>query len=373
MSHPARIALAYTGDFVTAVALARLVEHHQAEVITVTVDVGQGPGLSHVREKALAAGAVRAHVIDARDEFAQEFILPALQAGAQDESQDPLASALARALVARHLVRVAAMENATAVAHGCNGRGYGQLRLETAVRSLDAGLTILAPACTWGLDPAGLLAYARTHGIAPPPDPRAYVVDANLWGRSVTGGVLADPWHEPPDDVYVLTKPASQWPDVAAYVEIRFDRGVPSAINGVAMPLPELLASLETIAGAHGVGRIDRLEPCPTGPAVRVIREAPAAVVLHLAHRELQAMVVPRDLERLTHQVGRTYVDLVYNGRWFTPTREASDALVGHVQARVTGTVRVKLLKGACAVVGRTSDVGTPADAGASENADPER
>jgi argininosuccinate synthase len=205
-----------------------------------------------------------------------------------------------------------------------------------------------------------VLATARDRGRAGRAS--VYDVDANLWGRSIAGGVLDDPWHEPPDDVYALTKPASQWPDVPAYVEIRFDLGVPTALNGIAMPLPELLVSLETIAGAHGIGRIDRLEPGHDGSAVRVIREAPAAVVLHLGHRELQAMVVPTDLERLMHQIGRTYVDLVYNGRWFTPTREALDALVAHVQRRVTGTVRVKLLKGAAMVVGRSSGPGRPPD-----------
>lgn len=351
-----RIVLAYSGGLDTSVAVKWLADKYAAEIVAVTMDLGQGKELDDVRERALAVGAVRAHVVDVREEFAREYVLPALQAGAMYEEKYPLATALGRPLIAKKLVEIAEVEDASMIAHGCTGKGNDQVRMDVSARALNPSVTVVAPARIWGMTRPEEIEYARTHGIAVPASVESpYSTDANLWGRSIECGVLEDPWTEPPEDIYALTKSPADAPDVPAYVEVEFDRGVPSKVNGVAMPLTELINSLETIAGAHGVGRIDMVENRLVGIKSREIYEAPAAIVLHTAHRELEALVLPRDLERLKTDLGRTYADLVYNGLWFTPIREALDAFTANVQQRVTGTVRVKLLKGDCRVVGRKS------------------
>jgi argininosuccinate synthase len=248
------------------------------------------------------------------------------------------------------------MEGATTIAHGCNGKANDELRLELGVRALDPSIRILAPARTWGMTRAEEIDYARSRRIPIPSTiDSPYTVDTNLWGRSIERGVLEDPWQESPEDIYALTRSPQTCPNEPAYVEVEFDRGVPVRANGIEMPLIELIESVETIAGAHGVGRIDMVENATTGVKSREIYEAPAAVVLHTAHSELQKLVIPRDLERLAHDLGRAYADLVYNGRWFSPTREAIDAFMGTIRPRVTGAVRLKLFKGDCRVVGRRS------------------
>ena len=351
-----RIVLAYSGGLDTSVAVRWLADKYDAEVVAVTMDLGQGKELDDVRERAMAIGAVRAHVVDVREEFAREYILPALQAGAIYEGKYPLATALGRPLIAKKLVEIAAIEDAEMIAHGCTGKGNDQVRMDVSARALNPAIGVVAPAREWGMTRPDEIEYAHAHGIPVPASvDNPYSTDANLWGRSIECGVLEDPWTEPPEDIYTLTKSPTETPDVPAYVEIEFEAGVPTKVNGVAMPLTELINSLETIAGAHGVGRIDMVENRLVGIKSREIYEAPAAAVLHTAHRELEAMVVPRDLERLKHDLGRTYADLVYNGLWFTATREAIDAFVGKVQERVTGTTRVKLFKGDCRVVGRKS------------------
>jgi argininosuccinate synthase len=351
-----RIVLAYSGGLDTSVAIAWLAEKYGAEVIALTLDLGQGRELTDVRERALAVGAVRAHVLDVREEFAQEYILPALQAGALYEDRYPLATALGRPLIARKLVDVARMEGATTVAHGCNGKANDELRLELGVRALDPSMTVLAPARSWGMSRAEEIEFAKARRIPIPSSiDSPYTVDTNLWGRSIERGVLEDPWQESPEDIYALTRSPQTCPNEPAYVEVEFEKGVPVRANGIEMPLVELVESVETIAGAHGVGRIDMVENATTGGKSREIYEAPAAVVLHTAHSELMKLVIPRDLERLAHDLGRAYADLAYNGRWFSPTREAIDAFMATIQPRVSGAVRMKLFKGDCRVVGRRS------------------
>ena len=351
-----RIVLAYSGGLDTSVAIRWLIEQYRAEVIAVTLDLGQGKERDDVRARALAAGATRAHVVDVRDEFAVEYILPALQAGAIYEDQYPLATALGRPLIAKQLVEIARLEGAGSIAHGCTGKGNDQVRIDVSARALNPAIRIIAPARIWGMTRPDEIAYARSHRISVRVSVDSpYSTDANLWGRSIECGVLEDPWTEPPEEVYTLTKSPAECPDTPAYVEIEFEAGVPTKVNGVAMPLTELISSLETIAGAHGVGRIDMVENRLVGIKSREIYEAPAASVLHAAHRELETLVVPRDLERLKHELARVYADLVYNGLWFTPTREAIDAFVARVQERVHGSVRLKLFKGDCRVVGRKS------------------
>ena len=327
-----RIVLAFGGGPQTAREIPRLKEQHDAEVITVTLDLGQGGVLEDVRDRALAAGAARAHVLDVRDEFASSYIVRALRADAIYEDRYPMATSLGRPLIASKLVEVAGIEQASIVAHG--GTGNDRVRLDTCVRALNPALTVVA------VVPAG---------------PPQGTVDANLWGRALQYGVADDPWTEAPEDVYTLTKAPADCPDEAAYVEISFERGVPAAINGVEMPIRELIGSLGIIAGAHGVGRIDMMENRVAGSKAREIYEAPAAVVLHAAHKELQKMVVDTGVDRFSRAVSLQYADTIYNGLWFAPLREALDAFIDRVQERVTGVIRMKLFKGDCRVVGRKS------------------
>ena len=351
-----RIVLAYSGGLDTSVAVKWLADKYEAEIVTVTVDLGQGKELDDVRERALAVGAVRAHVVDAREEFARHYVLPALQAGAIYESRYPLATALGRPLIAKKLVEVAEMEDAAMIAHGCTGKGNDQVRMDVSSRALNPSIKVVAPARVWGLTRPEEIKYAQQHGIPVPASvENPYSTDSNLWGRSIECGVLEDPWVEPPEDIYTLTKSPVEAPDVPAYVEIEFESGVPTKVNGVNMPFTELINSLETIAGAHGIGRIDMVENRLVGIKSRDIYEAPAACVLHAAHRELEALVIPRDLERLKASLSKAYADLVYDGLWFSVTRESIDAFVGSIQKRVSGIVRVKLFKGDCRVVGRKS------------------
>jgi argininosuccinate synthase len=351
-----RIVLAYSGGLETSVAIRWLAETYGAEVIAVTLDLGQGRELADVRERALALGAVRAHVIDAREELARDFILPTLQAGALYEGRYPLAAALGRPLIAKRLVEVAKMEGASAIAHGCIGTTNDQVRLELSIRLLDPAIRIIAAAREWGMSREDAIEFARSRRLPLSVVPEsAYSTDANLWGRSIARGVLDDPWIEPPDDIYRLTRSPQESPDEPAHLEVEFEAGVPVRTNGVDMPMVELIESLDTIAGAHGVGRIDMVESSLAAVKSRDIYEAPAATVLHTAHKELASIVTGRTLDRLATELGRAYADLVYNGEWFTQTREAIDAFVRSIQPRVTGSVRLKLFKGQCRVVGRKS------------------
>src|SRR5258708_33210373 len=316
-----RIVLAYSGGLDTSVAIAWLAER-------------DGGG----------------------DEFGGEYILAGVQGGALYEDRYPLATALGRPLIARKLVDVARMEGATTIAHGCNGKANDELRLELGVRALAPSIRILAPARAWGMSRHDEIEDARARRIPIPSTVDSpYTVDTNLWGRSIERGVLEDAWQETHEDIYALTRSPQACPNEPAYVEVEFEQGVPVRANGIEMPLVELIESIETIAGAHGVGRIDMVENATSGVKSREIYEAPAAVVLHTAHSELEKLVIPRDLERLAHDLGRAYADLAYNGRWFSPTREAIDAFMATIQPRVTGAVRLKLFKGDCRVVGRRS------------------
>ena len=351
-----RIVLAYSGGLDTSVAIPWLKDNYNAEIIAVTMDLGQGKELEEVRDRALATGATRAHVLDLREEFARDYILPALKADAIYEDRYPMATSLGRPLIGQKLVEIAEIEQATAIAHGCTGKGNDQVRLDVTARALNPKLKVIAPARDWGMTRPEEIEYARRRGIPVPATVASpYSTDSNLWGRSIECGMLEDPWNEPPEEIYTMTKAPGACPDEPAYVEIAFERGVPTAINGVAMPILDLIGSLNTIAGAHGVGRIDMVENRLVGIKSREIYEAPAAGVLHAAHKELQKLVTTKDLERFSRSVSVQYADIIYNGLWFTPLREALDAFVDNVQERVTGVVRLKLFKGACPIVGRKS------------------
>lgn len=351
-----RIVLAYSGGLDTSVAIPWLAEKYDAEIIAVTMDLGQGKELDEVRERALSTGAVRAHVLDVREEFARDYILPALQAGALYEGRYPMATSLGRPLIAKKLVEIAEIERASAIAHGCTGKGNDQVRIDVTARALNPDIRVIAPARDWNMTRPEEMEYARKRNIPVPTTVQSpYSTDSNLWGRSIECGMLEDPWNEPPEEIYTLTKSAAATPNTPAYVEIAFEHGVPVAINGVTMSLTELIDSLATIAGQHGVGRIDMVENRLVGIKSREIYEAPAAVVLHAAHKELEMFVSPKDLERLKRELSVKYADLVYNGLWFTPMRDALDAFNAKVQENVTGLIRVKLFKGQQSVVGRQS------------------
>lgn len=349
-----RIVLAYSGSLDTSVAIPWLAEKYRAEVVTLTMDVGQGRELDDVRARALAVGAARAHVLDVREEFARDFVLRALQSGAGSSARFALGTALSRPLIAKHLVEIARIEGATAVAHGCSGPDADQARLEAAVRALDPALQILAPARLWKMPRAKQVDYARQRGIPVPASIDApYSEDSNLWGRSLESVAAEDAWQEPNEDLYLVTRAPAEAPDVPAYVEIEFVRGVPVKINGVEMSLVELVQCLETIAGAHGIGRVDLAGDATDAGPTRLIGEAPAATALQAAHADLQRFVTSRDLGRLIADVGAAYAVLIDSGGWYSPAREAIDALVAKVQERVTGVVRLRLFKGDCRVVGR--------------------
>ncbi len=351
-----RIVLAYSGGLDTSVAVPWLADTYGAEIVALTLDLGQGRDLDAVRQRALAAGAARAHVLDVRTEFAEQYILPALQAGAVYEGGYPLATALGRPLIVNKLIEIARIEGAAAIAHGCTAKDNDQVRMEVSARALDPDIRIIAPARQWGLSRQDLIAYAHGRGIpVPASETSPYSTDANLWGRAAECDALEDPWVEPPPGVFTLTTDPGRCPDTPAYVEISFERGVPVSVNGVAMPFFDIIGSVGTIAGNHGVGRVDLVENRLVGIKSREVYEAPAAAVLHQAHRELEAFVSPRELDRVKCDLGVKYADLIYDGLWFSPLRRAIDAFVASSQERVTGTIRVKLYKGTSLVAGRQS------------------
>ena len=350
MSDVERIVLAYSGRLDTSAAIPWLREHHNAEVVAVTMDLGQERELEAVRDRALAIGAMRAHVLDLREAFAHDFVLPALKADALFDDRSPMTAALARPLLAQRLVEIAAIEHASTVAHGGSSTGRRAV-FDGMIRALNPKLKIIAPARDWGMDRAEVAAYARAHGIALPADiDSPYRSESNLWGRSIECSTFDD---EPPEEIYTLTRPARECPDEPAYVEIQFERGVPAAVNNVAMPLIELIAALNIIASTHGVGRIDVVEHRVGNTRLREIGEAPAAVLLHAAHRELRRITAPRELERFCRTVSGEYADIIYTGLWFSPLRKALNGFVDSVQERLSGVVRLKLFKGAYSIVAR--------------------
>ncbi len=353
---PSKIVLAYSGGLDTSVAIPWLQKHRNADVVAVTVDVGQPVDLEAVRRKAISSGAVNAFVLDARQEFAEEFIGPALRANALYEGVYPLSTALARPLIARHLVEVAQREHAQYVAHGCTGKGNDQVRFDLSTTSLAPELEVVAPAREWGMSREEEIAFAEAHGIPVPATRQSpYSTDENLWGRSVECGILEDPAVEPPEEAFGWTRAPAQAPNDPGYANIRFDHGVPVALNGRPSPFHSLIVDLNQLAGAHGVGRIDHLESRVVGIKSREVYECPAATVLIAAHQALEALVLPRDLLDFKRAVEQRYAQLVYDGLWFTPLKGALDAFVSATQDRVSGEVAVKLFKGSARVTGRRS------------------
>ncbi len=351
-----KVVLAYSGGVDTSVAIKWLSEKYGLEVIAVTIDVGNEKDFSAIRQKALEIGAVKALVIDGKELFIKYFAFPALQANALYQGQYPLATALSRPLMAKLLVDTAVAEGATAIAHGCTGKGNDQVRFEVGINSLAPDMKILAPAREWGMTRDETIDYAKKHLIPLPVTAKSpYSIDECLWGRAIECGILEDPWAEPPADVYNWTTSPADAPDEPEYIEIGFDKGVPVAINGDEMDGVSLVQKLNDIAGRHGVGRIDHIEDRVVGIKSREIYEAPAAVVLIQAHRALEAMNMSRDQLRFKEKVSMECADLIYNGLWFSQFNRDLSAYILSSQRYVTGTVRIKLFKGTSAVVGRKS------------------
>ncbi len=352
-----RVVLAYSGGLDTSVCIKWLQEKYDAEVITLTIDLGANDrDLKEIQAKALRIGAKKALVIDARDLFVKYFIFPALQAGAVYEDAYPLATALGRPLIAKLLVDTAHQEGATAVAHGSTGKGNDQVRFDVAVAALAPELKVIAPVREWRMTREEEIEYAREHDIPVPVTLASpYSVDVNLWGRSIECGVLEDPWVEPPEEVYEWTVSPAKAPAEPAYTEITFERGVPVALEGEQLDGVRLIERLNQLGGAHGVGRIDHVENRLVGIKSREIYEAPAAVILHTAHKALEGLTLTKDAARFKAKVAAEYADLIYNGLWFSSLHQDLAAYVASSQRHVVGTVRVRLHKGVCAVVGRQS------------------
>jgi len=352
-----KIVLAYSGGLDTSVAVRWLMEHYSAEIITLTIDLGGGGGLQEAKDRAIRIGASKALVLDGRQAFVDDYVWPALRSGALYEGIYPLATALGRPLIAKLLVDVALEEGAFAVAHGCTGKGNDQVRFDVSVAALAPNLKVIAPARDWGMTRDQEIAYAKEQGIPLDLNKRSsYSVDENLWGRSIEAGDLEVAWVEPPEAAYSLTKAINETPEEPRYVDIDFLKGSPCAVDGKSMSGVALIDLLTDLAGTHGIGRIDHIEDRLVGIKSREVYEAPAGVVLHTAHRALEAMCLGKEQLRLKERTGQEYAELVYNGLWFTAHREDLDAYVQSTQRHVSGTVRLRLHKGVCTVVGRKSE-----------------
>jgi argininosuccinate synthase len=351
-----RVVLAYSGGLDTSVAVAWLREELGVEVIAVAVDVGQDGGnteMDSVRNRALAAGAIEAEVIDARDEFASDFLVPALKANAMYEGRYPLVSALSRPVIVKHLVAAARRHGADAVAHGCTGKGNDQVRFEVSTRALAPDLEVLAPARNWGLTRDDSIRYAETRGIPiTATREKLYSIDDNLWGRAIECGEMEDPWRQPPPGVWVLTKPTATEP---RDIEVSFEAGVPVALDGEKLGLVDLIGRLSDVVGSYGWGRIDMVENRRVGIKSRETYECPASLALILAHNDLESITLERDLAREKARLEPRYAELIYDGLWFSPLKRAYDAFIDDSQKFVTGDVRLSLSPGSCRVTGRRS------------------
>ncbi|MEK4686892.1 argininosuccinate synthase [Bacillus sp. FSL M8-0256] len=355
MSQNKKVVLAYSGGLDTSVAVKWLQEQGY-EVVACCLDVGEGKDLAFVQQKALQVGAIQSYMIDAKEEFAEEFALTALQAHTMYEGKYPLVSALSRPLIAKKLVEVAEKENAVAVAHGCTGKGNDQVRFEVSIKALNPDLEVLAPVREWKWSRDEEIDYAQKHGIPIPINlDSPYSIDQNLWGRSNECGILEDPWAAPPEGAYDLTNPLEKTPDTPEIIEITFEKGKPTAIDGIQYSLSDLILHLNEVAGQHGVGRIDHVENRLVGIKSREVYECPGAVTLLKAHKELEDLTLVKEVAHFKPIVEQKMAELIYNGLWFSPLKEALDAFLQETQQNVTGVVRVKLFKGHAIVEGRKS------------------
>ena len=350
-----KVVLAYSGGLDTSVAIKWFIDQGY-DVIACCLDVGEGKDLNFIQEKALAMGASKSHVIDAKEEFANDYALLALQAHAMYEEKYPLVSALSRPLIAKKLVEVAEEEQADAVAHGCTGKGNDQVRFEVSIKALNPHLEVLAPVREWSWSREEEIEYAKEKGVPIPINlDSPFSIDQNLWGRSNECGILEDPWAAPPANAYELTAALEDTPDQPDIIEIEFENGVPVSIDGKKYPLSKLILELNSMAGKHGVGRIDHVENRLVGIKSREVYECPGAVTLLKAHKELEDLTLVKELAHFKPVIGTKLTELIYNGLWFSPLKQALTAFLEETQKYVNGTVRVKLFKGHAIVEGRKS------------------
>ena len=349
-----KLILAYSGGLDTSVAIVWLKKDY--DVIAVCLDVGEGKDLEFIHDKALSIGAVESHVLDVKDEFAEEYVLPALQAHAYYEQKYPLVSALSRPLISKKLVEMAHKSGATAIAHGCTGKGNDQVRFEVAISALDPSLKVVAPVREWKWAREEEIKFAIEHGVPVPANlDSPYSVDQNLWGRANECGVLENPWNEAPEDAFGITVAVEDAPDTPEYVDIEFKEGKPVAINGQEMKLAALIQKLNVMAGAHGVGRIDHVENRLVGIKSREIYECPGAVTLLAAHKEIEDLTLVREVSHFKPILENELSNLIYNALWFSPATKAIMAYIKETQKVVNGTAKVKLYKGSARVVARKS------------------
>jgi len=352
---PKKIVLAYSGGLDTSVILKWLVETYRCEVVAFCADLGQGEELRPVRKKALATGASKVYVEDLREEFVRDFVFPMLRANAIYEGAYLLGTSIARPLIAKRQVEIARAEGADAIAHGATGKGNDQVRFELTAFALDPRIRVVAPWREWdfkGRD--DLVAYARKHGIpVPVTKAKPYSMDRNLLHLSFEGGVLEDPWAEPPKSTFVLAVPPEKAPSKPTYVEVTYRRGNPVAVDGKRLSPAKLLARLNELGGRNGVGRVDMVENRFVGIKCRGVYETPGGSILHAAHRAVESITMDREVMHLRDSLVPRYAELVYYGFWFSPEREMLQAAVDKAQETVTGTARLKLYKGSITVVGR--------------------
>lgn len=356
MAEQKKVVLAYSGGLDTSVAIKWLQEQGY-DVVACCLDVGEGKDLAFVQQKALEVGAVNSYVIDAKEEFAREYALISMQAHTMYEGKYPLVSALSRPLIAKKLVEVAEKENAVAVAHGCTGKGNDQVRFEVSIKSLNPDLEVIAPVREWQWSREEEIEYAASRGIPIPINlDSPYSIDQNLWGRANECGILEDPWAAPPEGAYDLTASLEKTPDVPEIIEIAFEAGVPVSIDGVSYPLADLILKLNETAGKHGIGRIDHVENRLVGIKSREVYECPGAMTLITAHKELEDLTLVKEVAHFKPAIEQKLSEIIYNGLWFSPLKDALLAFLKETQKHVTGVVRVKLFKGHAIVEGRKSE-----------------
>ncbi|MBE2908119.1 argininosuccinate synthase [Anoxybacillus sp. FSL W8-0382] len=354
MANP-KVVLAYSGGLDTSVAIKWLQEQGY-DVVACCLDVGEGKDLEFVKEKALKVGAVKSYMIDAKEEFANEYALIALQAHALYEGKYPLVSALSRPLISKKLVEIAELEGAVAVAHGCTGKGNDQVRFEVSIQALNPNLKVIAPVREWKWSREEEIEYAKKHHIPIPIDlDSPFSIDQNLWGRSNECGILEDPWAAPPEEAYELTASLEHTPNEPDIIEIGFEQGVPKTINGKAYSLAALILELNALAGKHGVGRIDHVENRLVGIKSREVYECPGAITLIKAHKELEDLTLVKEVAHFKPIIEQKIAEVIYNGLWFSPLKDALVVFLKETQKNVTGVVRVKLFKGHAIVEGRKS------------------
>jgi argininosuccinate synthase len=348
--------LAYSGGLDTSALIPYLRETRGVDVVAALVDVGRAKDLEMLRQRALDAGAVDASIIDAKDEFVRDFVFPALMANALYEEKYPLVSALSRPLISKKMVELAQTKGAAYIAHGCTAKGNDQVRFDVSIRCLDPGITVLGPAREWNMTRPQILDYVAARGIEIPLTKKnPFSIDENVWGRTIECGELEDPWEAPPEEAFTVTVDPRLAPDEGVEVVVSFDRGVPVALDGVELPPVALIDAIDEVGGRHGFGRIDMIENRLVGIKSREIYETPGALALIKAHKEIEDLVLTRDLNHFKRGVEQRLADMIYDGQWFSPLADSLRAFVAHTQARVTGEVRLFFYKGSCSVRGRRS------------------